>query len=366
MQLGPMETLVDQIYEAAVVPELWPQVLTKLAHVADGVSGLLMTGDLGKWVASPDAVEIVQDYLDQGWHSRTQRTNRLFQRGVEHPGFVCDLDVFSPEEIEAEPVYREFFRPRGWGWGAGTIIAAPSGDLIAIDIERRYERGPMDLAAVQRLDGLRPHLARAALISGRLALERMNSATQILDIMGLGGAVLGAGGKLLSTNARFELLLGHYVMARSKRVAAINPLSDNLLAEALNHVCVPDGRGSVRSIPLPGTEGHPPAILHLVPIRGAAHDIFSGAVALLVITQMTAKPSPAAELLQGLFDLTAAEARVARAIANRQTVNEIASSLQLSPETVRTQLKSVLSKTGQTRQLDLAVLLTSSLHPEAP
>ena len=78
-----MDSLIDEIYEAAVVPEQWPRVLDRLARIADGVGGILMTGDMTKWVASPNAVEIVQNYLDQGCHSRTQRTERLFRHA--HP-----------------------------------------------------------------------------------------------------------------------------------------------------------------------------------------------------------------------------------------------------------------------------------------
>ncbi len=358
-----MDELIDKIYEAAVVPEQWPLVLSELARVADGVGGVLFTGDLAKWVASPNAVEVVQDYLDQGWHLRTQRTARLFQRGAQHPGFVCDLDVFSREEIEEEAVYSEFFRPRGWGWGAGTIIAAPSGDLLAIDVERAYERGPIESQAVRLLDQLRPHLARAALVSGRLALERIRSATEVLDMVGLASAVLARGGRPLAMNNTFEQLLDDLLVVRGGRIAALPPSTDLLLKEALNGISAFGGGGAVRSIPAPATEKHPPIILHVIPVRGAAHDIFSGAVALLVVTPLTAKSSPSVELLQGLFDLTPAEARIARAIGQRRTINEIAESLGLSRETIRTQVKSVLSKTGQNRQLDLAVMLTASFQP---
>ncbi len=358
-----MDELIDLIYEAAVIPERWPLVLTKLAQLVDGVGGVLFTGDLGKWVASPDAVGVVQDYLDQGWHNRTTRTQRLFERGTQYPGFVCDLDVFSPEEIEQEPVYAEFFRPRGWGWGAGTIIAAPSGDLLAVDIERPYERGPIESQVVRRLDELRPHLARAALLSGRLALERMRSATEVLDMVGLASAVLGAGGRPLVMNGSCEQLLDDLLVIRGGRIAVTQPLADQLLKDALVGVGVFGASTATRSIPVSATEKHPPIIMHILPVRGAAHDIFSGAAALLIVTPMAAKASPPVELLQGLFDLTPAEARIARAIAQRRTINEIAQSLGLSRETIRTQVKSVLSKTGQSRQLDLAVMLTVPFEP---
>jgi DNA-binding CsgD family transcriptional regulator len=67
--------------------------------------------------------------------------------------------------------------------------------------------------------------------------------------------------------------------------------------------------------------------------------------------------SPDPLVLEGLFDLTTAEARVARAISVGQSVNTIAAENSVSLETVRSQLKSVMQKTGTHRQSELAALL---------
>ncbi|NJL08424.1 MAG: helix-turn-helix transcriptional regulator, partial [Methylacidiphilales bacterium] len=56
-------------------------------------------------------------------------------------------------------------------------------------------------------------------------------------------------------------------------------------------------------------------------------------------------------------DLTPAEARVARALIEGQSVTDFARTVGLSPETTRTQLKSVFAKTGTRRQIELVALL---------
>ncbi len=356
-----LEALVDQIYEAAVIPEQWPTVLDRISSVADGAGGILFTGGLQNWVASQGATEIVQDYIAQGWPGRTSRTQRLFNLCARHPGFLGDLDVYTPEEIESEAVYREFLRPRGWGWGAGTIISAPSGDVIAIDVERRYEKGPVEPEIIQRLDSLRPHLARAALLSGRLFLERIQSAVAALELIGLAAAVLGVRGRLMAANARMQSLMPGLLRERQGRIEVGSPAADALLASALATSGAAGDMDRVRSIPVAATAAQPAIILHLVPVRRAAHDIFSGAQAIMVVTPVTPKGPPSAELLQGLFDLTPAEARVARAIAQRQTINEIAAAFSLSRETIRSQVKAILAKSGCARQLDLAAMLAGTL-----
>jgi hypothetical protein len=41
-----MESLIDEIYEAAAVPELWPRVLGHLSVIPDAVGGILFATDL--------------------------------------------------------------------------------------------------------------------------------------------------------------------------------------------------------------------------------------------------------------------------------------------------------------------------------
>jgi DNA-binding CsgD family transcriptional regulator len=78
---------------------------------------------------------------------------------------------------------------------------------------------------------------------------------------------------------------------------------------------------------------------------------------LLIITPVDRATVPSAEVLQGLFDLTPAEVRVAQGIVQAQTVESLAVNFGLSRETIRNQLKAVLAKTGLSRQQELISLL---------
>ncbi|BCW89085.1 hypothetical protein sos41_22400 [Alphaproteobacteria bacterium SO-S41] len=66
-----------------------------------------------------------------------------------------------------------------------------------------------------------------------------------------------------------------------------------------------------------------------------------------------------AELIQEAFSLSAAEARVAEAVAHGLTVREIADRRRVSAHTVRTQLNAALLKTGIARASDLARILVN-------
>lgn len=353
--------IVDRIYDAAILPELWPSVLAELNEIGGGGGALLFTLSHGqmRWVASPGFEHLVADYVAQGWPERTDRARRLF--AARHAGFMGDLDVYDRAEWERAPVHTDFLRPIGLGWGAATAIPLPTGDSLVFDVERRFESGPVDAETLARLDALRPHLARAGLLSARLALERARAAALALDSIGLAAAVLGANHRLLAANGRLSALMPGMVQDRRERVTLTDGAADALLADALMRIGRIHDNGGVRSIPIAARGDEPPAIVHVLPVRRNAAEVFSGALALLVITPVVPGRVPTAEVLQGLFDLTPAEARVARAIAERRTVEAIAGMLGVSRETVRTQLKSVLAKTGMARQADLAALLAATM-----
>ena len=78
---------------------------------------------------------------------------------------------------------------------------------------------------------------------------------------------------------------------------------------------------------------------------------------LLLITPVDRAAVPTAEVLQGLFDLTPAEARIARGIGLAQTIDALAAAQGLSRETIRSHLRQVLMKTGLNRQAELVSLL---------
>ena len=63
--------------------------------------------------------------------------------------------------------------------------------------------------------------------------------------------------------------------------------------------------------------------------------------------------------LMDAYGLTAAEAKVALAVASGLSIPETAHQLRVSPNTVKTQLQNVFAKSGVDRQTELARLIAS-------
>lgn len=350
------ERFLDSLYEAAVVPELWQKVLREFQELTRGAGSVLVavTPTTNRWISSSaEFDELVSDHFNR--FPGNERTRRLLER--RHAGFLRDIDIFSEAEMATEPVYRELLIPHGLGIGVATSIASPSGEAFILHTEREREEGHVDDATIARLDAMRPHLARAMLLSARLEFERAQGAAQALEALGLPAAVLDRNGRLITVNGRFETLMPAVAVDRPARLGLTDAAADGLLAAALATMGkAPIGVG-VRSIPISGRGEQPPLIVHLTPIRGAAHDIFARAASILVITPVVLREVPTADVVQGLFDLTPAEAKLAALIAAGHRPREAAAALGVMEETARTTLKQVMAKTGLHRQADLVGLL---------
>lgn len=353
--------IIDHIYEAAIVPEKWPDVLGVMSRAVGGDGGVLFTvarSDIS-WTTSPDLRDVFCEFVRDGWAALNPRPARM--AALNHPGFVRDSDVFTLEEMEADPVYG-FYRRTGIGWNTGTMFDTPSGDSIVFSFERAFSKGPVPIEIVRQLDVVRPHLARGALLTARLGLERARSMANAMSALGLPGGVLDRRGRLVAANPLFEALVPATVQDRRDRMVLTNPTADALLQAALSAHRDLIGAGS-RSIPIVAAADRPAMIVHLLPIEGAAADVFVAMRTLVVVTPVDRAAVPKSEVLQGLFDLTPAEARVARGIGEARSIDAIATALGISRETVRSQLKAVLAKTGLTRQQQLVALLAGTVLP---
>ncbi|MDA9522935.1 hypothetical protein XI06_22305 [Bradyrhizobium sp. CCBAU 11434] len=360
-----LSELVSSIYEAAAVPERWPVVLGTLSRMVDGVGGILRTAtspESFRWTSSPNLHADFVEFIRDGWAAINPRPARL--AATNHAGFIRDNDHFTADELDNHPVYG-FLRSKGLGYAAGTVLSVPSGDAITFSFEKHYLDGPIAVEAVEFLDSLRPHLARAALLASRLGLERALAMTEALRKLGLPAAVLKARGKVYAANELFETLMPDVIHDQPSRLKFSEPAIDRLFMGGLDaidtHVV---GPLRVCSIPVPAGAGRVPMIVHLVPVSGNAQDIFSAASKLVIVTPVDRGAVPNAEVIAGLFDLTPAEARVAREIALGETVEKVARASGLSRVTIRNQLKSVLGKTGLGRQSDLVALLSGSALPK--
>jgi hypothetical protein len=221
--------LIDRIYESSFVPEHWPGVLDELGRTAEATGGSLFitNAKVQYWTASAGIRERAGRMVNEGWFWRGQFAARAL--AARHAGFLT------------EPVYRDFWRPQGLGWAVGTVIPIPTGENVIFVMTRRTERGPVERAVVQKLDELRPHLARSALLSARLQLERARAASEALALIGLPALVLNEQGKVLAANHLIEAMTSYVQWRAQGRVSLKDSAADQLLSGAIGTIDLADG-----------------------------------------------------------------------------------------------------------------------------
>ncbi|MFB9951373.1 helix-turn-helix transcriptional regulator [Rhizobium puerariae] len=355
--------MADRLYEAALVPELWTEACEKLAaEVRSSTASIFTVDALGnhRYVTTPNLAETFARFSVSDLRFSNARPVRAMENSPF--SFVRVTDIFTAEECAGDPIQREFIEPAGMRWEAGWVFQEPTGHTVVITLMRASGLDNFSDEQLAHLNLLKPDIARAAYMSSRLAFSEARSMTETLSMLGLPAAVIGDGGQAIAMNPEMETLSPRIRTGAGDRLILEGPGANALLDDAIRRYraqAVP----TVQSLPMMPHNGAPALILHLLPIRRAARDIFSRSMAVLAVTEVGKVGPPDMRVLCGLFDLTPAEARVARGIAMAQTPETVAASLGVSLETVRSHLKRIMGKTGTTRQAELVLLLSGLSAP---
>lgn len=353
--------LIDQIYEAAFVTENWELVCAELSHEIQSYSASLITIDEQQsfnWVSSPNLRSDMERFALSPLRFQNVRPAR--HQALSPFSFTRDIDLMTEDEIATDPIYTEFLHPLGLGWTVGDMIKEPSGHTIIFDVIRERTAGPFEKEHVARLNALRPHLARAATTSSRMHFERVNAAVRALELVDLPAAIITLHGKVLAANSLLEGFEPQILITASDKLIFGASATNTKFQETIAR---PADNFAGCSLPLPRTEERPPAVLHLVPIRGNAKDIFTHAAYFVIVTSVDRSKIIDSKTLKGLFDLSPAEARVVRSLAMGNDVATAAREFGIGIETARSHVKSALNKCGMTRQIDLVASIITHRPP---
>jgi len=355
--------LVDRIYEAAFVPDLWPDVLDGLKAATGSAAGVLMlyeeTRPIGFKGVGPTK-DVAQAFIASGAWKENRRTD--YFRENPFTGFVIAKDYFSKEFLERE-VGLEGRREAGLDEQIGAMIPMPSGELAVFAFDRWATDGRYRSGHARMLNDIHPHLARAALLTARLRLEQAHATASALQAIGLPAAVLSGQGRVRASNALFDDMTSLFLPTAFGGMAIANRAANDLFRQAVETADEP----AVRSIPIKGAGNRAPLVIHVLPLRRSAHDIFSGAdllVAAMALNASSYVPSPS--VLTGLFDLSPAEARLAMALSRGQSLKDFATEAGITFGTVRKYLDRIYLKTGTHRQNELVALLKGAQPLDTP
>lgn len=348
--------LIDEIYEAALFPERWSDVLQRIETLVDGAAASIRTWRPDSWerfVGSPDA-EIYREQFERSAAATARRPTAALI-AMNRAGFVAEHELMRDEEFLSDPLMTAFGTPAGFRHAAGTLVLVPGGDAALLNIWRRAGKPRFSRADLTRLDTLRPHLARAALLTTRLKFERMRAKTEALEVLGIPAAVLEPSGRVLVANQILQAMKHHIAWLARDRLALRDKGAGEILRATIERAA---STGSVagRSFAARGPDDAGPVVVHIVPLNRDGRELFERGLFLMAVSRLEAG-LPNSSLLQGLYDFTAAEARIAAGLLDGKSASELCLDHKVSISTVRAQIRAILSKSGVSRQREFIAKL---------
>lgn len=355
-------TLVLSLSTSLVSDDPWRPFLLELSAQIDAKHGTLIlvppdAGGRGTMITPTSTPQDIQDYIDR--YLLIDPFVRLPEGQV-----VAFYEYIGQAALENAPDYKEWLGVIDASHILGVdlrlasgfearlrLSRAPGGDVFTPD-ERRW------------VEKILPHLRQALEIYQRLELSRSERAVMIdtVEQFAVGTVLLDSSFAVLKVNEVAASILaeadgmvladGHIVLSDTDANRAFNAVLTETReapagARTLFPVERPSGRGDIMVIAQP------------IPTPDFMH---AGAVPVvaLLITDPARKRQIDGTTLCRLFGLTPTEGAISAALANGASVGEAAQQLGIADNTVRAHLRSVFSKLGVNRQLQLVHLIHTS------
>lgn len=382
MPLAQFSSLVLGIYEASTNPASWPGVLSNVATAVGAEKALLFTpyqvpvegGFIFPHAITPDQIAL--------WATRYQSADKRAQRYVEldllHDGNVMlGHEVVSEDELLESEWYQEFLsRIDIFHQMAGVVFGNKQSELpltlCSFYRGRQSRRFDDDNRTLLRL--LIPHLSCALGVMFRLrdAEFRVAASLHALDQIKSGILLLDAQGRVCFTNEMAETLLlkndGLTLKATPGSSFGLMLAEDPATQDQLNRALQVTTTHELRAIPHFGRSlrvrrpsGLPDYIINSAPLP-ESNPYGAGAStprAIVFINDLSRKRPVDTVLLQRTYGLTTAEARTAAALCEGDSLGEVGATLNVSINTLKTQLQSIYAKTGVSSRSGLTALLLS-------
>lgn len=384
--------LTEEIYDAAAGGTPWIAVERGLRGLLGAGTTTLLLGDhaagrtdlLWREGFSDADIRLYQGHYRHVdlWTTRTAAAvATTLRQGGSPPIEVIiggERRVPDAEYLRSE-FYNDFGRARGLRHVIGTVVPLGEAGLMPVALHRPDGAPPFAETERRILGQAVPHLRRAMQLRHRLRDAAGTAGLAALDALATGVLAVDGEMRVVMANLRAEVLAGQpgagIRLQRARLlagggeagirtvVAARHRAEDARLAALVRAVAAGQGEGGAVRLTAEDGTASLAVLVGPLPRRLATPGAEGGGrvpgQALLMLRDLSPRlpvpPRPA--LLRDLFGLSRAEAEVACALAGGATKEAVAGQRGLKPTTVRTQVRSILAKTGAANLRDLERVL---------
>jgi DNA-binding CsgD family transcriptional regulator len=360
-----MLKLIEKVYEAALDDTLWPSLAPEIARTFESTSTAVITQDIKRGtVRQLTLTSNLDSQLWEQYRSYYHRYDVWVERGIKY-GFskvVASKDIVTDSELEGTEFY-DFLRKTETFYVVGSVFPVSNDEIGVLGIHRPRNGANYNEEDKRRVAMFVTHLIRALQINRKFSDEELNhrAAVDTVDRLKVATMVVTAECRVVYANREAESLLsqGDGLGVTHGRITTPARSTTELLMRMVagSVQTAGGGKGTPGGILAIARRDRLPLSLVIAPFRQERNNMGPQFPAAILFIRDPERSTVATIALQSIFGLTLAEANIATALSEGKSVGEVAELNGTSLSTVRTHVKSILSKTGTNRQAELVSLL---------
>ncbi len=355
--------LLQVLYAAPLHPEQWNHFLDLLCEHTASRTSFLICADSRESLSvrsqggvPPDPVAVATYAAE--YNGRDPYILPLIKSGAI--GVIEPDSILPWSEMEQSDMYRNLIAPGGYRYPGMVALTCTLRRFEAISFWRSADEGYLDNDSVRLLEMLVPHMRSVMEIRQALGTAEARSAGSevIADASETPAFLLTEEGEILHANAAARELVrqGDGLTVRNNILcAAMNTMRKRLQALLLQaRSCAGAFAGFRPAKPLSMERPSRRRALQLLasPVSGP------GTARILLLVTDPEKPIVLRDdALREHYGLTSAETEVANGLLTGYSLEEIAALRNVKIGTVRDQIKSMLAKTGTSKQVEMVKLI---------
>ncbi|MEP9357714.1 hypothetical protein [Sphingomonas sp. KR3-1] len=366
--------LVGGIYEAALDPRLWRDLVHRIEAIYPELTIMMFSHeasgaaeDLNVLVNYPEAA--LRDYAAY-FFAHSPYVDFVPRNQVGRP--VRTEVIISDAELFRTEHYNDFMLPHGLGhYGTGMVLEREPEGWASLSFSDKANDEARRDHQMALLSLLAPHLQRAFKLRRTLAEAQsaLLAPKTLFDSWGHAAFVLDRDGRVAVMNRRAEalvargdgILLNRLGQPRSRDDRCSRALEGAIAACRAMADAPALATAELSGVMLPRTDGASALHAMLWPIACAAEFGLrtQPGQLLLIVSDPDDTPPGAISWIARRFGLSPAEERLTAEVVDGVPLADAAERLGIQLSTARTRLKTIQSKTGCHRQLDLVRLAMS-------
>lgn len=369
--------LIREIYANATGPGKLVEIMARVGRQFGADSSFMFTSHSE---SAPEAIllghnmgaDVIRSFADYWcredvWAHEASRRSMMTRNVV-----VAGDQLVEKDQLHRTRYYNEFAKSADMDSMLGSVLFDGTEQRNGIPFTnlcwyRRPGRERFQVEDVRTLRALLPHLQQALLLQRQmqdLSLEHLLAGASAVR-PGAASFLLESDGRIVARNGIAETLLaGRPSLARyvGERLVGLGGRSAPTITEALAQCAT--SQSQVRMLIQEHGSGRLlPATLNAIPVETYTYvGAFARPSYLLIIEMPYRATREIVKSASEWFGFTDSETAVAMALLNGMTVEQIAQERKSSVATVRTQVRSILNKSGNERQVDLIRTLCSLMR----